>query len=147
MELVRRVNELMRERAIADARNSIKFLESELTRTNVIEVKLAIDRLRKREAYCRMEERLTEANKREPQEAHAHVEEDLALSEMREHLARVMTGLPPAQQQVIQLAFYKGMSQREIAAHTGIPLGTIKTRIELGLKKISEALKGYEDLL
>jgi RNA polymerase sigma-70 factor (ECF subfamily) len=107
----------------------------------------AIDRLRKREAYCRMEERLTEANKREPQEAHAHVEEDLALSEMREHLAKAMVNLPPAQQQVIQLAFYKGMSQREIAAHTGIPLGTIKTRIELGLKKISEALKGYEDLL
>jgi RNA polymerase sigma-70 factor (ECF subfamily) len=107
----------------------------------------AIDRLRKREAYCRMEERLTEASKREPQEAHAHVEEDIAHAEMREHLARVMTSLPPAQQQVIQLAFYKGMSQREIAAHTGIPLGTIKTRIELGLKKISEALKGYEDLL
>ena len=87
-----------------------------------------------------MEERLTEATKREPQEVHAHVEEDIAHAEMREHLARVMTALPPAQQQVIQLAFYKGMSQREIAAHTGIPLGTIKTRIELGLKKISEAL-------
>jgi RNA polymerase sigma-70 factor, ECF subfamily len=107
----------------------------------------AIDRLRKREAYCRMEERLTEATKREPQEVHAHVEEDIAHAEMREHLSRVMTTLPPAQQQVIELAFYKGMSQREIAAHTGIPLGTIKTRIELGLKKISEALKGYEDLL
>ena len=107
----------------------------------------AIDRLRKREAYCRMEERLTEASKHDTQETHAHVEEDIAHAEMREHLNRVMATLPPAQQQVIQLAFYKGMSQREIAAHTGIPLGTIKTRIELGLKKISEALKGFEDLL
>lgn len=107
----------------------------------------AIDRLRKREAYCRMEDRLTEASKQNPQESHAHVEEDIAHAEMREHLNRVLVTLPPAQQQVIQLAFYKGMSQREIAAHTGIPLGTIKTRIELGLKKISEALKGFEDLL
>ena len=39
------------------------------------------------------------------------------------------------------------MSQREIAAHTGIPLSTIKTRLELGLKKITEALKSFEDLL
>jgi RNA polymerase sigma-70 factor (ECF subfamily) len=107
----------------------------------------AIDRLRKREAYCRMEERLTEATQREPQEGHTHVEDDIAHAEMREHLSRVLVTLPPAQQQVINFAFYKGMSQREIAAHTGIPLGTIKTRIELGLKKISEALKGFEDLL
>jgi DNA-directed RNA polymerase specialized sigma24 family protein len=39
------------------------------------------------------------------------------------------------------------MSQRDIAAATGIPLGTIKTRLELGMKKLTEALKGYEDLL
>jgi RNA polymerase sigma-70 factor (ECF subfamily) len=107
----------------------------------------AIDRLRKREAYCRAEERLAEETKRHPQDWIAHVEEDIAHSEMREHLARVLCGLPEAQRQAIELAYYKGMSQREIAAHTGIPLGTIKTRLELGLKKITEALKGFEDLL
>jgi RNA polymerase sigma-70 factor, ECF subfamily len=107
----------------------------------------AIDRLRKREAYCRMEDRLTEASKQNPQESHAHVEEDIAHAEMREHLNRVLVTLPPAQKQAIELAFYRGMSQREIAAHTGIPLGTIKTRLELGLKKVAEALKGFEDLL
>ena len=107
----------------------------------------AIDRLRKREAYCRAEERLAEETKRHPQDWIAHVEEDIAHSEMREHLARVLCGLPDAQRQAIELAYYKGMSQREIAAHTGIPLGTIKTRLELGLKKITEALKGFEDLL
>ena len=37
------------------------------------------------------------------------------------------------------------MSQREIAAHTGIPLGTIKTRIELGLKKLSASLEVLAD--
>ncbi len=68
-------------------------------------------------------------------------------AEMREHLNRVLATLPTAQREVIELAFYKGMSQREIAAQTGIPLGTIKTRIELAMKKITEALRGFEDLL
>jgi DNA-directed RNA polymerase specialized sigma24 family protein len=37
------------------------------------------------------------------------------------------------------------MSQREIAAHTNIPLGTIKTRLELGLKKIADSLRGLKN--
>ena len=49
--------------------------------------------------------------------------------------------LPPAQQQAIELAFFRGMSQREIAAKTNTPLGTVKTRLELGLKKIYDGLK------
>lgn len=107
----------------------------------------SIDRLRKREAYGRMEERLLEETQRNPSDHFAHVEDDVAHAEMREHLNRVLATLPPAQKEVIEYAFYKGMSQREIAAHTGIPLGTIKTRIELAMKKITEALRGMEDLL
>jgi RNA polymerase sigma-70 factor (ECF subfamily) len=107
----------------------------------------SIDRLRKREAYGRMEERLLVETQRMPNEHHTHVEDDVAHAEMREHLNRVLAFLPPAQKEVIEYAFYKGMSQREIAAHTGIPLGTIKTRIELAMKKITEALRGFEDLL
>jgi RNA polymerase sigma-70 factor (ECF subfamily) len=107
----------------------------------------AIDRLRKREAYCRMEDRLQEATKHQPEEVSGQLEEDVAHSEMREHINRVLGSLPPAQQEVIHLAYYKGLSQREIAAATGIPLGTIKTRLELAIKKLSVALNGYEDLL
>lgn len=107
----------------------------------------SIDRLRKREAYCRAEDRLAEETKHQPNDWVAHVEDDVAHAEMREHLQRVLSALPEAQRQAIELAYYKGMSQREIAAHTGIPLGTIKTRLELGMKKISEALRGMEDLL
>jgi len=107
----------------------------------------AIDRLRKREAYCRAEERLAVETKRQPQNYAMLVDDDVAHGEMRAVLERVLAGLPPAQKQAIELAFYKGMSQREIAASTGIPLGTIKTRLELGLRKVSEALRGFEDLL
>ncbi len=56
-------------------------------------------------------------------------------------LERHVTALPDSQEQVIRLAFLKGMSQREVASATETPLGTVKTRIELGLKKLKSALK------
>ena len=40
----------------------------------------------------------------------------------------------------MHLAFYEGLSQREIARKTGIPLGTVKTRLELGVKKLRAAV-------
>jgi RNA polymerase sigma-70 factor (ECF subfamily) len=55
------------------------------------------------------------------------------------HQLRVlMQQLPPEQLQVIHLSFFGGMSQREMAAELGIPLGTIKTRMRLGLQKLRQ---------
>jgi RNA polymerase sigma-70 factor (ECF subfamily) len=48
--------------------------------------------------------------------------------------------LPEEQQKSLELAFFEGMSHSEIAAKTGDPLGTIKTRIRLGLISIRKAL-------
>jgi RNA polymerase sigma-70 factor (ECF subfamily) len=107
----------------------------------------SIDRLRKRDAYGRVEDRFAEETKNRPHDWVAHVENDVAQSEMRAYLGRALAVLPPAQREAIEAAYFKGMSQREIAAHTGIPLGTIKTRLELGLKKLAEGLQGMEDLL
>lgn len=106
----------------------------------------SIDRLRKRQAYQRAEDRLQLETEQQP-EAWTHVtaDEDVEMADVRELLRKVLANLPEAQRQAVELAYYQGMSQREIAAATGIPLGTIKTRLELGLKKISEALKGMRD--
>lgn len=104
----------------------------------------AIDRLRKRQAYCRAEERLQLETEQQPEAWLDNcIDGDIVSADIRELLNRVLETLPLAQRQAIEFAYYKGMSQREIAAHTGIPLGTIKTRLELGLKKITEALKPY----
>jgi RNA polymerase sigma-70 factor (ECF subfamily) len=62
-------------------------------------------------------------------------------SDIRSFFQSKLPNLPPFQKEAIEFAFYKGMSQREIAIHTEIPLGTIKTRIDLGLKKLSISLK------
>jgi RNA polymerase sigma-70 factor (ECF subfamily) len=105
----------------------------------------AIDRLRKCQSHCRAEDRLRDEVEQQPDSWTTDPEEDFVMADIREHLLKLIKTLPEAQQQAINLAFYQGMSQREIAAHTGIPLGTIKTRLELGLKKLTAALKDYEE--
>jgi RNA polymerase sigma-70 factor, ECF subfamily len=52
------------------------------------------------------------------------------------HLGILLQQLPKEQQEVIYLSFFGGMSQREIAEDLAIPLGTIKTRMRLGLEKL-----------
>jgi RNA polymerase sigma-70 factor (ECF subfamily) len=102
----------------------------------------AIDGLRKKQAYARAEERLQNETEQQPDAwVHNSTEEEIVLSDTRILIRKVISGLPPAQQQAIDLAFFRGMSQREIAAKTNTPLGTVKTRLELGLKKIYDGLK------
>lgn len=67
-------------------------------------------------------------------------EEDLLISERRTYVLAALTKLPPEQRQVLELAYYKGLTHVEIANQTGKSLGTIKTRIRLGLSKLRKAL-------
>ena len=103
----------------------------------------AIDRLRKCQSHCRAEDHLKLEVEQHPDAWTTDPDEDFAMADIRQMLNNLLRTLPEAQRQAIDLAFYKGMSQREIAAHTGIPLGTIKTRLELGLKKLTVALKDF----
>ena len=101
----------------------------------------AIDRVRKKQAYYRAQERYREEINHHPEPCVEHGADcEAACSETGEIFQKVMANLPVAQREALQLAFYRGLSQREIAAKTGIPLGTIKTRLELALRKVRSAI-------
>ena len=51
-----------------------------------------------------------------------------------------MENLPDEQKNVVELSYFKGLTQTEIATKTGQPLGTVKTRMRLALKKLRKAL-------
>ena len=104
----------------------------------------AIDRLRQHSAYQRATDRYEVSClhvSREPDKVHI-VENEACREEMRELLKRQLETLPPCQEQAVRMAFLEDRSQREISALTHTPLGTVKTRIELGIKKLARAFRG-----
>ncbi len=101
----------------------------------------AIDKLRKKQAYQRAEDRLrVETEHVTLASEHRGADAEAAESDRAEILRRVISTLPQAQREALILAFYRGMSQREIATHTGIPLDTIKTRLDLAVRKVRSAI-------
>ena len=99
----------------------------------------SIDRLRSRQVVDRTLGNLQQ----EKREQHTSPEGVASVwtDQRRERLRREMEQLSPEQRQVLDLAFFRGMTQSEIAAATGIPLGTVKTRTLLAMKKLRKALQ------
>lgn len=58
-----------------------------------------------------------------------------------ERVRTALATLPPDQRAVVALAYFGGLSHREIAARTAIPLGTVKGRMRLALGKLADALQ------
>jgi RNA polymerase sigma-70 factor (ECF subfamily) len=101
----------------------------------------AIDRLRRRQAYCRVRERYQKRVMHQASNSPRQANDVLVLNDLRHFLKRCMRGLPQLQREALELAFFKGLSHREIAVATHAPLGTVKTRLELGLQKLTHALR------
>ena len=69
--------------------------------------------------------------------------EDRALARINGERVREALGqLPSEQRELIELGFFGGATHAQIAHQTGLPLGTIKTRIRSGLRKLRSALEG-----
>ncbi len=108
---------------------------------------MAIDEVRKRRR------RPQKADSEEPETvlaamadtgAGADVEDEVWLGALRDTITSALDGLPAPQREAIELAYYQGLTQREIAERLGEPLGTIKTRMRLGIQKLRDALGGSE---
>jgi RNA polymerase sigma-70 factor (ECF subfamily) len=76
------------------------------------------------------------------------VEEGVRAGEVRAVVRAALDALAPEQREVIELAYYGGMSHSEIAAARGLPLGTVKTRTRLGMMRLREMLRpAWEGIL
>jgi RNA polymerase sigma-70 factor (ECF subfamily) len=99
----------------------------------------SIDRLRSRQVKLRT----ATAARQENPNVHTSPKGvgNVLMQERRRRLEEEMAKLPSEQRQVLELAFYSGMTQSEIAEQTSIPLGTVKTRTLLAMKKLRQALR------
>ena len=98
----------------------------------------AIDRLRSGWQDKHRKEPLDLLNDRET--TAASPEEATVNAEIQRFVRTALSGLSPEQREVIELAYYGGLSHSEIAAKLNQPLGTVKTRTRLGMIKLREAL-------
>ena len=65
----------------------------------------------------------------------------LVLQQESQQLTEAMTALPSQQRELIEKAYFGDLSHSEIAAETGLPLGTIKSRLRLALSKLRQTMK------
>lgn len=100
----------------------------------------AIDRLRANDSRTRVRVEATEDGRAFTSE----VMDNVVKLEQSEMVHRALAEIPEKQRHALLLAYFEGLSQSEIAARLGEPLGTVKTRSRAGLMKLRELL--YEKL-
>jgi RNA polymerase sigma-70 factor (ECF subfamily) len=101
----------------------------------------AIDRLRARQARPD-EDRGVESDAASPVPALGPSPEQAAMSaDVAKRVKIALSGLPENQRSLLELAYYGGLTHSEIAEKTGIPLGTVKTRIRSGMDALRSALQ------
>jgi RNA polymerase sigma-70 factor (ECF subfamily) len=81
-------------------------------------------------------EELTWGPEHEPDQA-----DTIALQQETEILGKAIQDLPSAQRELLEKAYFGDLSHSEIAAQTGLPLGTIKSRIRLALERLRHVMK------
>jgi len=95
----------------------------------------ALDRLRSLGARARLAEAAP------PIEYIGDAATDVFQSEQAEVIRRALAQIPVDQRQALFLGYFEGLTQSEIAARLGAPLGTVKTRMRTGMAKLRELLQ------
>jgi RNA polymerase sigma-70 factor (ECF subfamily) len=107
----------------------------------------AVDWVRARRRRFRLEATSPEQQERElPANDAPDPALSAELSEQRRAVLAAMATLSPQRRQVINLAYFGGLTQREVAHRLGQPLGTVKTRVRLGMQTLRQALQGSNEV-
>jgi RNA polymerase sigma-70 factor, ECF subfamily len=102
--------------------------------------KRAVDAVRREEAQRR---RADEASVLEAVEDPAEgVARDVDRPQEQRAVRAALDALPPDQRQVIELMYFDGLSQSRVAARLSVPLGTVKSRARLAMRRLRDALPG-----
>ncbi|HYS56384.1 MAG TPA: sigma-70 family RNA polymerase sigma factor [Thermoanaerobaculia bacterium] len=130
--------------AWTDARKFDPARGSELAWLIAMARSRGIDRLRARQRRGQREEEA----RREISIVGSNVDsagsDPVAFREIRVAVRSALQELPEAQRSALELAYFDGLSQSEIATRLGEPLGTIKTRTNLAMKKLRERLGAFK---
>ena len=126
---------LWRRNSYDPARGSLSSFLTTLTRSR------AIDRLRSKNARLRVVQRLqgiVRSDSGSPSPL-----EQASIGERSQVIRTALSQLSESERQVLEIAYYEGLSQSEIAERLGIPLGTVKSRSRQGLLKLRQRLQDY----
>ncbi|HEX3661769.1 MAG TPA: sigma-70 family RNA polymerase sigma factor [Acidobacteriaceae bacterium] len=70
-----------------------------------------------------------------------NLEEEAARLQLADRVRRAMAALPGEQREAVELAYFEGMTQTEIAERTGAPLGTVKSRVRAAMQSLKQHLQ------
>ncbi|HEX7878003.1 MAG TPA: sigma-70 family RNA polymerase sigma factor [Candidatus Eisenbacteria bacterium] len=99
-----------------------------------------IDRLRNQKSQERRRDALSRAVSAEPRPRDSDPRRELDLIEAKDRVRGALKQLPPEQREPIEIAYFEGLTQSEIAARLEKPLGTIKTRMRQGMLRLRESM-------
>ena len=99
----------------------------------------AIDAVRRRSGRA---ERALPDGPDAPASAHGRPEEVAEATIAAEAVRRAVSGLPEDQRRAVEMAYFEGLTYAEIAERVGAPLGTVKSRLRLGIEKLRAGLRG-----
>jgi len=105
----------------------------------------AVDAVRREEAHRRRADSAAADTRDAEASDHAdEIVEEIARPEARRVVRAALDGLPAEQRHVIELMYFGGLTQTQVADRTGLPLGTVKSRTLLGMRRLRAELGGWE---